>query len=95
VFVGREVYEAAGGTFKFDLFTDEGFLTEPAMLERLAREKLHALAQQVAEDFWRKWARNPIKGIEVMRALRKGPASAFYYGDPLGEMRLVSRAFEI
>jgi hypothetical protein len=24
----------------------------------------------------------PIKGIEVMRALRKGQASAFYYGDP-------------
>ncbi|MGP2990122.1 ParB/RepB/Spo0J family partition protein [Serratia marcescens] len=24
-FVGREIYEAAGGTFKFDLFTDEGF----------------------------------------------------------------------
>ncbi|GHL62000.1 hypothetical protein ECZU31_52750 [Escherichia coli] len=23
-----------------------------------------------------------IKGIEVMRALRKGQASAFYYGDP-------------
>nr|BCT22990.1 hypothetical protein [Klebsiella pneumoniae] len=32
-----------------------------------------------------------IKGIEVMRALRKGQASAFYYGDPLGEMRLVSK----
>ncbi|MCM3452329.1 hypothetical protein M3671_18945, partial [Bacillus safensis] len=28
------------------------------------------------------------------RALRKGQASAFYYGDPLGEMRLVSRVFE-
>ncbi|MGF5555411.1 IS6 family transposase, partial [Klebsiella pneumoniae] len=25
--------------------------------------------------------------------LRKGQASAFYYGDPLGEMRLVSRVF--
>nr|WP_181713593.1 IS6 family transposase [Klebsiella pneumoniae] len=36
-----------------------------------------------------------IKGIEVMRALRKGQASAFYYGDPLGEMRLVSRVFEM
>lgn len=36
-----------------------------------------------------------IKGIEVMRALRKGQASPFYYGDPLGEMRLVSRAFEM
>lgn len=49
-FVGREAYESAGGTFKFDLFTDEGFLTEPALLERLTREKLHALAQQVAES---------------------------------------------
>lgn len=38
---------------------------------------------------------DPIKGIEVMRALRKGQASAFYYGDPLGEMRLVSRFFEM
>ncbi|WP_395488843.1 IS6 family transposase (plasmid) [Cedecea davisae] len=36
-----------------------------------------------------------IKGIEVMRALRKGQASAFYYGNPLGEMRLVSRVFDI
>ncbi len=32
---------------------------------------------------------------QVMRALRKGQASAFYYGDPLGEMRLVSRVFEM
>jgi len=62
-FVGREIYEAAGGTFKFDLFTDEGFLTEPAMLERLAREKLHALAQQVAEDEGWSWAEGRISGI--------------------------------
>ncbi|EOX4023367.1 IS6 family transposase, partial [Enterobacter roggenkampii] len=26
---------------------------------------------------------------------RKGQASAFYYGDPLCEMRLVSRVFEM
>ncbi|MEL5616077.1 ParB/Srx family N-terminal domain-containing protein, partial [Serratia marcescens] len=62
-FIGREVYEAAGGTFKFDLFTDEGFLTEPALLERLAREKLHALAQQVAEDEGWSWAEGRISGI--------------------------------
>ena len=36
-----------------------------------------------------------IKGIEVMRALRIGQASAFYYGDPLGEVRLVNRVSEI
>uniref|UniRef100_UPI0038D0FC4F hypothetical protein n=1 Tax=Enterobacter cloacae TaxID=550 RepID=UPI0038D0FC4F len=32
---------------------------------------------------------------QCLRALRKGQASAFYYGDPLGEMRLVSRVFEM
>lgn len=64
-FVGREVYEAAGGTFKFDLFTDEGFLTEPAMLERLAREKLHALAQQVAENEGWSWAEGRISAIKT------------------------------
>lgn len=64
-FVGRETYEAAGGTFKFDLFTDEGFLTEPAMLERLAREKLHALAQQVAEDEGWSWAEGRISAIKT------------------------------
>ncbi len=36
-----------------------------------------------------------IKGIEVMWALRKGLASQFYYGDPVGEIRLVTRAFEM
>ena len=36
-----------------------------------------------------------IKGIEEMRALRKGQAESFYFGHPLGEMRLVSRVFEM
>ncbi|VCX88941.1 hypothetical protein BANRA_05090 [Escherichia coli] len=34
-----------------------------------------------------------IKGIEVMR-IRKG-VPPFYYGRPPGEMRLVSRVFEM
>ena len=32
-----------------------------------------------------------IKGIEVMRALRKGQASSFYYGQPQGEVCLINR----
>jgi IS6 family transposase len=36
-----------------------------------------------------------IKGIEEMRALRKGQSSAFYYGDPLGKMHQVSRVLEM
>lgn len=30
-----------------------------------------------------------------MRALRKGQAENFYFGPPLGEIRLVSRVFDM
>jgi IS6 family transposase len=36
-----------------------------------------------------------IKGMEVMRALRKGQAENYCFGHPLGEMRPVSRVFEM
>ena len=36
-----------------------------------------------------------IKGIEVMRTLRKGQAKSFYFGHLLGGMCLVSRVFEM
>jgi IS6 family transposase len=34
-----------------------------------------------------------IKGIETLRALRKGQAESWYYGHPQGEVRLVNRVF--
>jgi ParB family chromosome partitioning protein len=55
-FVGIEAYEAAGGVVRRDLFDDEQsrFLSDPALLERLAVEKLDALAGAVREEGW-KW----------------------------------------
>jgi len=55
-FVGIEVYEAAGGVVRRDLFDDEQsrFLSDPALLERLATEKLEALAGAVRDEGW-KW----------------------------------------
>ena len=55
-FVGIEAYEAAGGVVRRDLFDDEQsrFLSDPALLERLATEKLEALAGTVREEGW-KW----------------------------------------
>jgi ParB family chromosome partitioning protein len=55
-FVGIEAYEAAGGVVRRDLFDDEQsrFLSDPALLERLAVEKLEALAGAVREEGW-KW----------------------------------------
>ncbi|EIO7700869.1 ParB N-terminal domain-containing protein [Salmonella enterica] len=55
-FVGREAYELAGGDFRYDLFTDEGFITDPALLERLTREKLHAAAKEIAAAEGWKWS---------------------------------------
>ena len=40
-----------------------------------------------------KTAYTTIKGIEVMRALRKGQDLSFYYGQPQGEVYLVNRVF--
>jgi len=55
-FVGIEVYEAASGVVRRDLFDDEQsrFLSDPALLQRLAAEKLDALADTVRDEGW-KW----------------------------------------
>lgn len=62
-FVGRETYEQAGGDFRYDLFTDEGFITDPALLERLTREKLHAAAKEIADVEGWKWSEGRLSMI--------------------------------
>lgn len=54
-FVGLEAYEAEGGGIRRDLFADERsgvFLTDPALLERLARDRLAKTAEQVKAEGW-------------------------------------------
>jgi len=55
-FVGVGEYEAAGGTVMRDLFQhdDGGWLQDPALLDRLATEKLQAEAETLRSDGW-KW----------------------------------------
>ncbi|MEG0869997.1 MAG: ParB N-terminal domain-containing protein [Hafnia sp.] len=62
-FVGREAYEQAGGDFRYDLFTDEGFITDPALLERLTREKLHAAAKEIADVEGWKWSEGRLSKV--------------------------------
>ena len=56
VFVGVDVYEAAGGVVLRDLFQgdDGGWLEDPALLDRLVADKLQAEAQAIAVEGW-KW----------------------------------------
>ena len=51
-FVGIEAYEQAGGVVRRDLFDDEQsrFLSDPSLLQRLAIEKLDALAGALREE---------------------------------------------
>jgi ParB family chromosome partitioning protein len=57
-FVGLAAYEEAGGGTEMDLFAEDGaaWLTDPALLDRLAMEKLAAEAERLrAAEGW-KWA---------------------------------------
>jgi len=55
-FVGIEAYEAAGGGVIRDLFDtqNEGYLTDAALLDALAAEKLEREADAIREEGW-KW----------------------------------------
>jgi ParB family chromosome partitioning protein len=53
-FVGLDAYVAAGGTISRDLFQPEheGYLTDPALLDRLAAEKLEREAATIRAEGW-------------------------------------------
>jgi ParB family chromosome partitioning protein len=53
-FVGVDAYEAAGGPVRRDLFStrDEAFLGDKALLDKLAMDKLEALAAREREAGW-------------------------------------------
>ena len=81
LFVGIDAYEAAGGAVLRDLFTEDrgGWLTDPALLDRLADEKLKREAESIAAEGW-KW-------IEV--------AIQFPYGHDSGLRRLAGECIAI
>jgi hypothetical protein len=58
-FVGIKPYEAAGGAVLRDLFDDDnsGWLTDAALVNRLASEKLDQIAEAVRGEKW-KWGRD-------------------------------------
>ena len=60
-FIGVEAYVAAGGCVMRDLFEpdDGGWLTDPALLDRLVGEKLQAEGERIATEGW-KWVATAI-----------------------------------
>jgi ParB family chromosome partitioning protein len=80
-FVGVEAYEAAGGIVMRDLFQHDegGWLQDPALLDRLAVEKLQTEAEALQAEGW-KW-------ISV--------APDFPYGHTAGLRRLVGATVDL
>ncbi|MFA7297703.1 MAG: ParB N-terminal domain-containing protein [Dehalococcoidia bacterium] len=56
IFVGVKAYEQAGGVVVRDLFSEDGsgFFEDAGLLDRLALERLNALAEEVRGEGW-KW----------------------------------------
>ncbi len=51
-FVGVDAYTAAGGSTVADLFGDEVYLENPALLNKLAEEKLDGIRSQLESEGW-------------------------------------------
>lgn len=64
-FIGRDAYEQAGGGFRYDLFSDEGFISDAVLLDTLTREKLTDIAAAVALDEGWAWSEGRIDGVST------------------------------
>lgn len=76
-FVTVDAYVAAGGGVVTDLFLSERYLTDPALLERLASEKLEREAETVRAEGWL-WVEivpeidfDLVRGFEELRGKRQ------------------------
>lgn len=89
-FVGLAAYETAGGYVRRDLFSDDenaGFIADTDLLQRLAGEKLEAIAEEVRAEGWN-WTETRIERdvLELNRYDRLAPINRPYTGDEQREM---------
>ncbi|MDN7444359.1 ParB/Srx family N-terminal domain-containing protein [Burkholderia cepacia] len=93
-FVGLATYEAAGGYVRRDLFSDDanaGFIAEAELLQRLAGEKLEAVAEEVRAEGWN-WTETRIERdvLELNRYDRLDPLNRPYTKDEQCEMNALT-----
>jgi ParB family transcriptional regulator, chromosome partitioning protein len=75
VFVGLDAYRDAGGHVITDLFQsdDEGYLTDPALLDRLCAARLEREAEAIGTEGW-KWVQiMPEASYEALRGYGRQP----------------------
>ncbi|MGE8440649.1 MAG: ParB N-terminal domain-containing protein [Comamonas testosteroni] len=75
-FVGLDIYEAAGGGVRRDLFAEEDagvYLTDAALLERLAQEKLAGIAAEAKAEGWGWVDATPAATFADLQAFQRAP----------------------
>lgn len=63
--VGLNIYEAAGGEIRHDLFSDCGFVTDPLLLDTLTLQLLENIAAQLAAHEGWAWSMGRIDAIRT------------------------------
>jgi ParB family chromosome partitioning protein len=66
LFVGLEAYVAAGGPTRADLFSEEVYLEKPALLHKLAEQKLATLRKEVEAEGWEWIEINPERDHQLI-----------------------------
>lgn len=66
LFVGVEAYVAAGGPTRADLFGQEVYLEKPALLHKLAEEKLEGIRKELEAEGWGWIEINPEREYEFI-----------------------------
>jgi ParB family chromosome partitioning protein len=65
-FVGIEAYQAAGGPTRADLFGNEVYLEKPALLHKLAEQKLAAIRTELEAEGWSWIEVNPDRDFDAI-----------------------------
>jgi ParB family chromosome partitioning protein len=66
LFVGLDAYAAAGGSSRADLFGEEVYLEKPALLHKLAEQKLAAARKELEAEGWGWIEINPERDYELI-----------------------------
>jgi ParB family chromosome partitioning protein len=66
LFVGLDTYTAAGGSTRADLFGEEVYLEKPALLHKLAEQKLAAARKELEAEGWGWIEINPERDYEFI-----------------------------
>lgn len=96
VFVGVEAYVDAGGTILRDLFTEDGggWFDDPALLDRLAAEKLAMIAEDVRQKEGWKWAEAHIDYPRALGLARVYPHPVERPEDEAARMAALSEEYD-